>query len=134
MNFESYNLHESFGFFRNKKHEDEIHDANYHNVLMDDYDEEILRKQPDIIKTIMKSFIDNEIKSVKYIDKKNNRSFRNWIIKFDDGTKIKLIYNQNKDIEEYFLSLMNEYTANKIYRITRSQFHIIENSIKEHLK
>lgn len=140
MNFESHILNESFGFFKSKNHEDEIHDINYHHVLMDDYDEEILENQPESIKKVINLFINNEIKSIKYINKniditkRDDKSFKRWIIKFNDNTSIKLIQNQNKDIEEYFIAILDKYIKDKIYRITRVQFHIIENSIKEYLK
>lgn len=140
MNFEYHILNESFGFFKSKNHEDEIHDINYRHVLMDDYDEEILENQPESIKKVINLFINNEIKSIKYINKnidmtkRDNKSFKRWFIKFNDNTSIKLIQNQNKDIEEYFITILDKYIKDKIYRITRVQFHIIENSIKEYLK
>jgi hypothetical protein len=80
------------------------------------------------------------IKSIKYINKniditkRDDKSFKRWIIKFNDNTSIKLIQNQNKDIKEYFIAILDKYIKDKIYRITRVQFHIIENSIKEYLK
>ncbi len=108
----------------NKKCKD-IHDINYHNILMEEYDEDIRETQPEIVKNIIKMFcLNNEIKSIKSYE---IFLYKNWIIKFENTT-IKLEYKQNKDIEEYYITVLD--IKNNTYRITRSQFNTIENSIK----